>query len=82
MKPIKQDIISEIERKGNEKIYISIKYYKESDWIDLRQVIVNPGADPIYTQKGITLPVENLPELKEAILALEGALGKGQEKQD
>jgi hypothetical protein len=49
------------------------KYASVRLWVEPRE---QPGADLIPTSKGLTVPLEFVPELQEAIAALAAAVGR------
>lgn len=63
-------VVYEFEKNALEKVRICLDHYKGSRVIDLR-VFSQNGEDYIRTKKGITLHIDHLSHLKNAIYALE-----------
>ena len=69
---MEDQILYEFTRNQDEKVYFTLRKYKDRKYIDLRIFYHPEDADGMRpTKKGVTLAVELLPELKKGILACE-----------
>ena len=72
---MENQVIYQIPRSSDEKIYVSLREYKERKYLDLR-IFFRPkeGGDLRPTKKGVTLSLELFPELKKAVALCEKKL--------
>jgi len=65
-------ILYQFSRNQDDKVYFTLRKYKDRKYIDLRIFYKPEDADEMRpTKKGITLAIELLPELKRGIVACE-----------
>ncbi len=64
----------DIEKLTGEVIRIALNEYKDKEYIDIRTYYMADDGELKPTKKGVTIPKEQYPELKEAILGLEELL--------
>ena len=70
--PMENEVIYRFPRKQDEEVYISLREYKDRQYIDLRIFFQPKDSDEMRpTKKGITIEIELLKELKKGILASE-----------
>ena len=64
-----EDILGEIPKgkDGKNKIVIRRNYFKEREYIDIREYFVTEGGQWLPTKKGISMPIERLDELLEML---------------
>ena len=68
-------LVARFQKNASEEVRAQIIKYKGHDLIDVRVWVPRqdrPGENP--TKKGLTLNIELLPQLKDAVLKLETAL--------
>ena len=72
---MENQVIYQFPRNSDEKVYVSLREYKERKYLDLR-IFFRPkeGGDLRPTKKGVTMGLELLPELKKAVLLCEKKL--------
>lgn len=63
-----------IEKKENEQLRISINEYKGHQYIDIRSFF-NTGGEFLPSRKGVTLKVDDYPELLQGVILLGQTLG-------
>ena len=68
-------ILYQFSRNQDETVFFTLQEYKERKYLDLR-VFYQPkdGDEMRPTKKGLTLPVDLLPELKRGVFACEKKL--------
>lgn len=67
--------VKTFEKNKFQEIRIGISEYEGNDLIDIRTWTLPKGAEEkVPTSKGVSINVKLYPQLKEAILALEGEL--------
>ena len=70
-----QKVVKVFSKNKFQEIRVAISEYQGNDLIDIRTWTLPKGADEMApTAKGVSINVKLYPELKEAILALEGEL--------
>lgn len=73
-------IVYTLPRNEGEEIHFTLRKYKNRYYIDLRLWFQQEGETEFApTKKGISLPADRLPELKEGLNQLSLALSKAQE---
>lgn len=72
---MENQILYQFARNQDERVYFSLREYKQRKYIDLR-IFYQPkdGDEMRPTKKGVTLSLELLPELKKGIVACEKKL--------
>ncbi|MCS6985638.1 MAG: transcriptional coactivator p15/PC4 family protein [Leptospiraceae bacterium] len=70
------EIIAEWDKNKVEKIRISLGKYKGKKLLDIRVWFLTEGNNYAPAKKGIALPVEQLPQLMEALAKVEEHLKK------
>ena len=74
---MKEILIDEFEKNNREKVMISIKEFKKNYYLDIRVYFENKEGEYSPSKKGITISLELLDDLKEAIEKVEKELNKG-----
>jgi hypothetical protein len=70
-----QKVVKVFSKNKFQEIRVGISEYQGNDLIDIRTWTLPKGADEMApTSKGVYINVKLYPELKEAVLALEGEL--------
>jgi hypothetical protein len=70
-----QKVVKVFSKNKFQEIRVGISEYQGNDLIDIRTWTLPKGADEMApTSKGVSINVKLYPELKEAVLALEGEL--------
>jgi len=67
--------IAEWRKNGREVIRVRLTLYKGRELIELRVYYREPSGEHKPTRKGINLPIEHLPAIKEALKAAQMAAG-------
>jgi len=67
-------IISKFRKNSIEEIQVRLREYEGRHLIDLRTFVGPRGQETLPTKKGISIPIELFPNLKEAIQQVEEAL--------
>lgn len=62
-----------IEKREGERVRVAINEYQGKTYLDIRQFFENQEGEWRPTQKGVTLPLEAIPEMIEALQALENS---------
>ncbi len=75
---MEDQILYQFSRNQDETVYFTLRDYKDRKYLDLR-VFYQPkdGDEMRPTKKGITLPLDLLPELKRGVFACEKKLANG-----
>ena len=60
-----------IEKREGESVRVAINEYQERTYLDIRQHFENQDGEWKPTQKGVTLPLDKIDELKDALDKLE-----------
>ncbi len=64
--------ISIIEKGRTSDVRVSLNEFRGRTFLDIRtHVVVDATGDRVPTRKGVTLPIDKIPQLREAIKAIE-----------
>ncbi len=74
-------VVSSFKRNPTEEVRAGIKEFKGRRYIDLRIYYMDDQGEWKPTRKGISLATDFMPELKEAVTAIEAEL-KSMEKEE
>lgn len=66
-------LVAKFQKNSDEEVRAQITTYKGHNLIDLRVFAMKRDGE-VPTRKGLTISVDLLPELKEAVISLEAAL--------
>lgn len=69
-------LVAEFQKNEIERVRISLTKYKGKDFFDLRLYYRDDGGEWKPTKKGLCLAIGLLPELKNAIKALDKAIAR------
>ena len=73
-------VVSSFKRNPTEEVRATLKEFRGRRYLDLRIYYQDDAGEWKPTRKGVSLSTDFMPELKEAILALEGALNAESEE--
>ena len=74
---MESQVVSQFKKNESEEIRISTRVYKDKLYVDLRLFFLpKDGAEWIPSKKGITLPIEHLPALREGLEKAEQAVSQ------
>lgn len=71
--PQDRRLIHTIHKSAKHQIQVSLATYRGRTFGDLRTFVLNPRGDWIPTQRGCTVPLDQLEELEEAVARLRDA---------
>ena len=73
----KQRLIASFEKNSLEKVRVHLQRWKNQTYVDIRAFFLNDQKTEHATKKGITLNVELLPQLIQALQEAEGVVEGG-----
>jgi len=69
-------VISQFAKNDTEQVRLSTRTYKDRLYLDLRLFFCPKGAEWFPSKKGITLPIEHLPALRDGLAKVEEAVAQ------
>lgn len=75
-------VVSSFKRNPTEEVRATLKEFRGRRYLDLRIYYQDDAGEWKPTRKGVSLSTDFMPELKEAVLALEGALTEDEEDEE
>ena len=74
------NVIAMIPKNNRETIRVALDEYRGANFVDIRIMVAadRPGAEPMFTKKGVAVGFKRIPELIRALqLALDEAARRG-----